>query len=169
MTSVTRHYPTIRLAKITDAGEICTIYNYYIDNTTTTFEETPVATIDMSARIDACIPEDSWWVAELEQKITGYAYATPWKPRAAYRNTVEVTVYIAPGHERRGIASALYQQLFQTLKNKGLHCALAGIALPNEASVALHESLGFRKVGELEEVGFKFGKWINVGYWELRL
>ena len=98
--------------------------------------------------------------------ITGYAYATKWKARSAYRFAVETTVYLADGLARQGLGSRLYEELFGLLKERQIHAAIGGIALPNDASVALHEKFGMRKVAHFEQVGFKFGKWVDVGYWE---
>ena len=99
-------------------------------------------------------------------EVVGYAYATKWNRRSAYRFSAEVTVYLDHGRRGRGIGSKLYQQLLPTLQLSGIHVAIGGIALPNNASVALHEKLGFQKVAQFREVGFKFNKWIDVGYWE---
>jgi phosphinothricin acetyltransferase len=99
----------------------------------------------------------------------GYAYATYWKPRTAYRYTLETSVYIASDHQKKGIGKKIYSHLIEELKTIGFKTLLAGISLPNKGSVLFHENLGFRKVGQLERVGFKFNKWIDVGYWELNL
>lgn len=159
----------IRAATPDDAAGIASIYNHYIEHTVITFEEEPVTAADMLERIESGLAAYPWLVAEHDGKVAGYAYATRWKPRSAYRNTVETSVYISPAHYRLGLGEALYRALFEHLCERGFHCALGGIALPNDASVALHEKLGFRKVGELEEVGWKFDRWVNVGYWQLQL
>ena len=110
-----------------------------------------------------------WLVAEQAGTVHAYAYASPWKARSAYRHTLEVTVYVALGRERRGLGRALYGELERRLVAAGTHVLLGGIALPNDASVALHERLGFVQVGRLREVGLKFGRWIDVGYWQKTL
>jgi len=107
-----------------------------------------------------------WLVAEQAGGIVGYACATKWKARSAYRFSVETTVYLADGLAKQGLGSRLYDELFRLLKAQGIHAAIGGIALPNDASVALHEKFGMRKVAHFEQVGFKFGKWVDVGYWE---
>jgi phosphinothricin acetyltransferase len=107
-----------------------------------------------------------WLVYESENQVKGYAYATQWKTRVAYSRTVESTVYMAPNEFGNGIGTKLYQELLNKLMALGYHSILGGIALPNDASIALHEKLGFVKVGQLKEVGFKFNEWIDVGYWE---
>ena len=161
---------SIRIATASDADRIAEIYNHYIANTVVTFEEEPVAGDEMRRRMDdvfaAALP---WLVAESGGRVVGYAYATKWKARSAYRFSVETTVYLADGLGKFGLGSRLYDELFRLLKEKGIHAAIGGIALPNDASVALHEKFGMRKVAHFDEVGFKFGKWVDVGYWELIL
>lgn len=158
---------SIRVATAADADHIAEIYNHYIANTVVTFEEEPVAANEMCRRIDevfgASLP---WLVAESAGRVIGYAYATKWKARSAYRFSVETTVYLAYGLGKLGLGSRLYEELFRLLKEQGIHAAIGGIALPNDASVALHEKFGMHKVAHFEQVGFKFGKWVDVGYWE---
>ena len=107
-----------------------------------------------------------WLVAEEGGAVVGYAYAHPWRPRSGYRYAVESTVYLDPAHIGRGLGTALYQVLIDMLQQRHVHCALAGISISNTASIALHEKLGFRKVAHFRENGFKFGRWIDVGYWQ---
>jgi L-amino acid N-acyltransferase YncA len=160
----------IRPANAADAGSLADIYNHYILQSSITFEEKPVSPSEIAERIAevTAIPLP-WLVYEDEHAIVGYAYATKWKGRCAYRFSAETTVYLAPGSVGKGIGTKLYQALLTHLKNLGLHVAIGGIALPNVASVALHEKLGFRKVAQFPEVGFKFSRWIDVGYWQLTL
>lgn len=157
----------IRVAASSDASAIAAIYNHYVTETVITFEEQPVDAAEMSRRIEelqsASLP---WQVAEEEDQVVGYAYAAPWKTRSAYRFSVEITVYVAPGKLGRGIGSMLYSQLFAALQTLGVHAVIGGIALPNEASVALHEKFGMEKVAHFREVGFKFNRWVDVAYWE---
>lgn len=157
----------IRTATVADAQAICDIYNPYIASTIITFEEVPVDATDMARRIDDIQARHLWLVAEEAGAIVGYAYAGPWRPRTAYRHAVETSVYLAPGAVRRGLGRALYRQVLDALPAKGFRCAMGGIALPNDASVALHEAMGFRKVAHFTDVGFKFGRWIDVGYWQI--
>jgi phosphinothricin acetyltransferase len=159
----------IRSATVADAQAICSIYNHFILQSTVTFEETAIAPDDMSARIGAVAGRLPFLVAELDGAVAGYAYATPWKARSAYRHTVESSVYVAPGFAGMGLGSRLYQALLQDLRERGVHAVLAGIALPNSASIGLHEAFGFAKVGQMREVGRKFGQWLDVGYWQLLL
>lgn len=152
-----------------DEQGISDIYNHYITGTTITFEEEPLTAAQMRARIDSYVAQHPWLVCELDGRIAGYCYASKFHARGAYRFTTEATVYVRQGHERRGIGQALYAPLLQHLATQGCHTVLAAIALPNEGSVGLHESQGFVKVGHLAEVGFKLGRWIDVGYWQKRL
>jgi phosphinothricin acetyltransferase len=110
-----------------------------------------------------------WLVAEQDGRLLGYAYATRWRVRPAYRTSVESSVYLGGEAAGRGLGSALYRALLDALRRLDVHMVIGGIAQPNERSVALHEKLGFRKVAHFSEVGRKFGRWIDVGYWELRL
>jgi len=159
----------IRSATTADAAALADIYNPFVLHSTITFEEEPVEPAEMARRIaerGAALP---WLVEEREGRILGYAYASPWKPRSAYRFTVESTVYVAPDAARRGVGEGLYRALFDDLRRRGLHSIIGLIALPNAASVALHEKLGFVKAAHLQEVGRKFDRWIDVGNWQLRL
>lgn len=160
----------IRPALACDADAIARIYNHYTLNTTISFEEVEVSAQEMAARIEelaaASLP---WLVAEQDGRVVGYAYASKWKGRCAYRFSVESTVYLDPAHTGRGLGSTLYEALFAALRDKGMHVVIGGIALPNPASVALHEKLGLQKVAHFKEVGFKFDRWIDVGYWQVSL
>ncbi|HEX3835694.1 MAG TPA: arsinothricin resistance N-acetyltransferase ArsN1 family B [Steroidobacteraceae bacterium] len=159
----------IRQCTPADAAQICDIYNYYVRETVITFEESTVLEADMARRITDVTSHLPWLVWATEGAIVGYTYATPWKARAAYRHSVESSIYLAPQATGRGLGSRLYAALIADLRQKGLHCVIGGAALPNPASVSLHEKLGFRKVAEFQQVGFKFGRWIDVAYWELIL
>ena len=160
----------LRTAEIGDAAAIAAIYNQYVKNSTITFEEAAVETDEMARRIgDVRSSRLPWYLAVEQDRTVGYAYATPWRTRSAYRFSVEVTVYVAQGHTGKGIGTRLYTALLGALRSGGFHCAIAGIALPNPESVALHERLGFEKVAQLKQVGFKMGRWVDVGYWQLLL
>ena len=157
----------IRPADAADAPALARIYNHYVRETIVTFEETEVSPDDMSARLVATTTGGlPWLVAIRDGEVCGYAYASPWRPRSAYRFSVETTIYLDPHQTRSGIGTRLYADLLARLEGLGLHAALGGIALPNPSSVALHEKFGFRKVAHLTEVGLKFDTWIDVGYWE---
>ncbi len=157
----------IRAARESDAEGVAAIYNYYITDTIVTFEEEPLPAAELARRIrsviDAGLP---WLVAEENDGILGYAYATPWKERIGYRFSVETTVYLSKDCTGRGVGSQLYTELFRLLKEKGVHSAIGGVCLPNDASVALHEKFGMKRVAEFEEVGIKFNRWLNVAYWQ---
>ncbi|MTV40427.1 arsinothricin resistance N-acetyltransferase ArsN1 family B [Duganella radicis] len=160
----------IRDAVADDAKAIAAIYNPFIANTTISFEEEPVTDAAMAQRIaDVQGGGLPWLVAERDGKVVGYAYATKWRVRHAYRFSVESSVYLAPGSAGQGLGSALYAALFERLTACGCHLVIGGIALPNAASVALHEKMGYEKVAHFREVGFKFGRWLDVGYWQKTL
>ena len=160
----------IRDAVIMDAKAVADIYNHYVLNTTITFEEVAVLLDDMARRIaDVQAAGLPWLVAEHDGAVVGYAYATKWRVRPAYRFSVESTVYLAHEFAGQGMGAALYSALLQKLTEISCHLVIGGIAQPNPGSVALHEKLGFQKVGEFAEVGFKFGGWIDVGYWQKKL
>ena len=159
----------IRNATVEDAAAICAIYNLYVLGSTITFEEQAVPVEAMRGRITEVMEAYPWLVYEDLGRIGGYAYATRWRPRAAYRFSAETTVYLAPDFQRRGIGRQLYVELIEKLRALGVHRAMGGIALPNAGSVALHERLGFKKVAHFPEVGRKFDRWIDVAYWQLEL
>ncbi|HUF47514.1 MAG TPA: GNAT family N-acetyltransferase [Vicinamibacterales bacterium] len=158
---------TCRPATRDDGEAIARIYNHYVAGTTVTFEEGAVAGVEMATRLDeisrAGLP---FLVAASDDELVGFAHASPWKGRCAYRHTAEVSVYLDPALVGRGLGSALYAALFPLLEDRKLHAVIAGIALPNDGSIALHEKFGLRKVAHFAEVGFKFGRWVDVGYWQ---
>lgn len=157
----------IRTAVPADARVVAEIYNHYVLHTVVSFEEEPVSPTAMSERIEAAgVHSLPWLVAERNGEVAGYAYAIRWRARHAYRHSVEVSAYVAPERGGQGIGSALYGHLLPVLADGGIHAAMGGIVLPNQASVALHEKFGFHKVAHFREVGFKFGRWIDVGYWQ---
>ena len=157
-------------ARPADAAQIADIYNHYILHSTATLEERPVTADELATRIAevgaASLP---WLVADTGEGISGYAYAGTWKGRCAYRYAVETTIYVAPGMQGRGIGTRLYTGLIDCLRGLSIHAAMGGIALPNAASIALQERVGFEKVAHFREAGYKFQRWIDVGYWELIL
>jgi phosphinothricin acetyltransferase len=157
----------IRAARESDAAALAGIYNPYVIDTTITFEESAVDSSEMAARVNETnVSGLPFLMADIEGSAAGFAYASKWKGRCAYRHTVETTVYVDRKHWQRGIGKTLYTRLLELLQGEGFHAAIGGIALPNEPSVALHERLGFAKVAQFREVGFKFDRWIDVGYWE---
>jgi phosphinothricin acetyltransferase len=157
----------IRSVLSIDAEVIGRIYNHYITQTFITFEEEEVSTAEINRRIqDVQLSSLPWLVTESDGTVVGYAYADKWKGRYAYRFSAEVTVYIDPDYVGHGIGSKLYSRLLPTLVDSGIHVAIGGIALPNQASVGLHEKFGFIKTAHFKEVGYKFNRWIDVGYWQ---
>ena len=159
----------IRDCTLADAEQICEIYNHYVRETVVTFEEAPVDEVEMARRISEITSRLPWLVCETDGVIVGYAYASSWKVRAAYRHAVESSIYLAPSATGRGLGTQLYKKLIADLRQRGLHCVIGGAALPNPASVLLHERLGFEKVAQFRQVGFKFERWVDVAYWELIL
>ena len=158
----------IRPATLDDAPAIACIYNHYVLNTTVTFEEVSVSDADMAGRVDSVQSANlPWLVIEEAGEVLGYAYAGKWNARSAYKRTVESTIYLANAATGRGLGSRLYTALFDVLRAQGMHVVLGVIALPNDASVALHERFGFKQVGQFAEVGFKFNRWVDVGYWQM--
>lgn len=159
----------IRDCNLSDAESICKLYNYYIKNTTITFEETPLTPGDIKERIKIVTQKYPWLVYEDNEKVIGYAYAGEFKSRCAYRFTVESSVYLDNSKHKKGIGTELYTELIKQLKQQKIHSAIGVISIPNETSIKLHEKIGFTKIGTLKEVGYKFNKWIDVEYWQLKL
>ncbi|MBR8537167.1 N-acetyltransferase [Carboxylicivirga sediminis] len=157
----------IRTIKPVDAAHIAGIYNYYVVNSIVTFEFEPVSVDEMAKRIDTICKRYPYLVYEEEGIVLGYAYATQWKARQAYQHSVESSVYLHHEAIGKGVGSKLYTKLLDELKAMSIHAVIGGISLPNDASVALHEKFGFEKIGQLKQVGRKFNRWIDVGYWEL--
>ena len=159
----------IRPVSSDDAEAICAIYNYYIQNTCISFEENDVVPSEMTRRIIDVTETLPWLVVENEGVIDGYAYATKWRARSAYRFSVEISVYLSQNSIGKGYGTQLYGSLIDHLATLGVHAVIAGIALPNDKSVNLHEKMGMRKVAHFEQVGFKNQQWIDVGYWQKML
>jgi L-amino acid N-acyltransferase YncA len=160
---------TIRRVAETDAQTICDIYNHYVSHTTITFEQEPVAAPEMAGRIGEVAAVHPWLVAESEQGVLAYAYATRWRSRAAYDQTVETTVYVRHDVTGAGVGFPLYMALLEALRKQSVHATVGCIALPNPGSVAFHERCGFQKVAHFPQVGRKFGQWVDVGFWQVLL
>ncbi|QEG22654.1 GNAT family N-acetyltransferase [Mariniblastus fucicola] len=162
----------IRPVQASDAAAFADIYNHYIDETIVTFEYDRVDASVFEARIrnvtDGGFPWLSFVDPETDQ-VVGFAYAGKWRERVAYRFVVESAIYLRDGWGGQGIGKRLYLELFQQLRERKFRSVIAGISLPNEASIATHRSMGFRKVGVFEKVGFKFDRWIDVEFWQLEL
>ena len=168
-TQASRRGGIVRSATAADAAAVAAIYNHHVAGTIVTFEEDPVPVAEMARRIIEVLPAMPWLVWETAGVVAGYAYAAPWKTRSAYRFTAESTVYVDETRVGLGIGRGLYEPLLDDLRDRGFHAVVGVIALPNAASVALHERLGFAKVGHFPAVGWKLGRWIDVGYWQLQL
>lgn len=160
---------TIRDARASDANALLDIYAPFVTGTAVSFELTPPTVAEFEARISSAQSQWAWLVAERGGEVVGYAYASAFRTRAAYRFTVETSAYVHPAHRGHGVAGALYRRLFAVLIEKGYCNAYAGIALPNDASVAFHKSLGFTPVGVFHRGGWKFGKWHDISWWEIAL
>jgi phosphinothricin acetyltransferase len=159
---------TIRLVASDDCQAMAAIYNHFIEHTLVTFETEAVTASEMARRVDENAPLP-WLVAEAPGGILGYAYASKWRARFGYRFSVETTVYLRHDACGQGVGSKLYRLLLDDLRARGVHTAIGGIALPNPASVALHEKLRFVECARFREVGFKLDQWVDVGYWQLLL
>lgn len=157
----------LRLAKPDDSGDILAIYAPYIEKTSFTFETDVPSPEAFAERISSYLESWPWLVCEVDGVIAGYAYAARYRERVAYQWSVESSVYIHDDHQRKGIARILYSALFKILKRQGFRNVYAVINLPNEKSVAFHESLGFSYFATYEQVGYKLGQWKNVGWWRL--
>jgi phosphinothricin acetyltransferase len=159
----------IRKALDADAERIAEIYNWYILNTTITFETVVVSPEEIKRRIRGKAVRHDWIVGEVDREIIGYAYFGPFRERAAYDHTVESTIYLSQGSLGRGLGRALYARLIETVKDLGYREMIGVIALPNPESIALHRKMGFEEAGVLKKVGHKFGNYIDVGIWQLSL
>ena len=154
----------IRQAEASDAPEIAAIYRPIVESSTISFEEHAPDEREIARRIAQVTRSYPWLVAERDGRVAGYAYATRHRERECYRFSVDVSVYVAAQARKSGIARALYEALLAQLTQLGFHRAFAGIALPNDASIALHRRFGFEPVGIYKEVGWKFGRWLDVAW-----
>ncbi|WP_062070676.1 GNAT family N-acetyltransferase [Demequina sediminicola] len=160
----------IRTATEDDAAGIAAVYNPYIRDTVITFAYDDVTVEETAERIRVILGQGlPYLVVEEDGAIVGFAYAAPYRPRAAYLHTVETSIYLAEATRGRGLGRELYGALLDALRASHAHSAVSLIALPNEASVGLHRAFGFAEIGTLSEAGFKFGRWIDVGYFQLKV
>ena len=160
---------TIRLATERDAEAIQRIYAPFVLHTAISFETEPPSVDEMRSRLLKILVRLPWLVCERDEKLIGYAYASLHRERAAYGWSVDVTIYTHEEFRRHGVGKALYTSLFQVLRLQGFYNAYAGITLPNPGSVGLHEAMGFEPVGVYRAVGYKLGRWHDVGWWQLGL
>lgn len=160
---------TIRRAVPADAAAIAEIYNGYVEKTVISFETEPVPVAEMAQRVADRLSRYDWLVAERQGRLIGYAYYGQFRTRAAYDHVVESTVYIAGDALGLGLGRRLYAELIQSARDKGFREIIGVIALPNDASEQLHERMGFVRVGHLPRVGYKFGRYIDVSFWQWSL
>ncbi len=154
------------MATVNDARAILEIYRPYVLGTAISFETTLPTLADIEHRITETLEKFPWLIVEGGAEILGYAYAGPYRSRSAYSWSVESTVYVNRGHHSKGIGKTLYRHLIEHLKSQGVVNVIGVIALPNEASVKLHESPGFEKIAHFKDIGFKLDKWWDVGFWQ---
>ena len=157
---------TVRDGVASDAEGCRAIYAPFVTETWVSFEEEVPSVREMRRRIEGYGESHGFVVAEIDGAIAGYAYGSPHRLREAYRYSCDVAIYIDPVHAGEGVGRAIYDTFLPRLAERGMHAAFAGIALPNDASIALHEAAGFTKIGVYREVGFKFGEWRDVGWWQ---
>ncbi|MFT4887317.1 MAG: phosphinothricin acetyltransferase [Pseudohongiellaceae bacterium] len=160
---------SIRVALAEDAKQIVKIYDWCIEHTTATFKKLAGSREEILRRIKSPESDSSWLVAHEDGKVLAYAYATQWKSRPAYHQSVETNVYVKHSAFGQGLDESLMRVLIDDLADKPIHVLIVGITLPNLASIAPHGKLGFSNIGKFNEVGYKFGKYINVGYCQLIL
>lgn len=159
----------IRDVAISDTKRIHQIYNKYVKESRATFREQPLSLQETKAQIERITKEFPWIVYEEADQVIGYTFADKWKEKTAYRYTVETSIYLDPEHLEKGIGSKLKQAMIEELRKRGFHTVISAISLPNPASIAMCEKFGFKKVGQLREIGYKFDEWVDVGYWQLLL
>jgi L-amino acid N-acyltransferase YncA len=159
----------IRAANPADAAAMLDIYTPYVTDTSISFETEPPTLIEFAARIEKYGVGWAWLVGEIDGELAGYAYGSPHRERHAYRYSTETSVYVHQAFQGRGVSRKLYRALFDALAAKGYCTALAGVALPNEASVAAHKAAGFTEVGVYQRVGYKFGAWLDVLWLQRKL
>ena len=158
----------IRKATLDDAGDICNIYNYYIENTAISFETEPVSEIEMRQRINEVVNAGyPFYVGEKDGNVIGYYYTHPFHNRFAYKSTAEVSIYLDKNETGKGYGTQLFEHLLTQIDKSTIHTLIAGICIPNESSVRLHEKFGFIQVSNMKEVGRKFDRWHDVGHWQL--
>jgi len=152
-----------------DAAACADIYGYFVEQSTATFEYEAPTVAEFESRIAEVVRTHEWLVAERDGRTLGFAYASPWNPRPAYEWSCETTIYVRSGAEGSGIGRSLYAQLIERLRHRGFRTAIGRIALPNDASMRLHESFGYTPVGVHRALGFKHGQWVDVLHTELHL
>lgn len=160
---------TIRRARPSDAESIANIYTPIVEQTAISFELHAPSEEQIAKRIESTLRHHEWLVADTARGLAGYAYASAHRPREAYDRSVETSAYVHSEHRGQGLGRALYEALFVSLASRSFHNAFAGIALPNDASTALHKAVGFEHIGTFKEVGYKFGRFHDVSWWQRRV
>jgi len=159
----------IRQANSDDAAAMLEIYRPIVEETATSFELGVPTVEEFVTRIEKITATHEWLVADFHGSIAGYAYASPHRAREAYRFSAEVSVYVHPDYRGQGLGKDLYTALFDSIRDLGFHSAYAGIALPNDSSIALHRACGFTEIGTFREVGFKNDAWHDVSWWQRKI
>lgn len=159
----------VRTLETKDIPQILDIYNYYVLNTEVTFDDKPFSFDTFFNKVQTINKDFPFLVFENDNRILGYAYGSQFRPKPAYNKTVESTVYVKHGEHGKQIGTRLYSELLNLLQKENYHVVIGVLTLPNAISVKLHEKFGFVQVAQLKEVGFKFNKWLDVGFWQLNL
>lgn len=149
-----------------DLKVVTEIFNYYVENHTCTFQLKPFTLDDIAEKANSIQKTYPFLILEENNKVMGFAYGSRWRGKEAYDLSVETTIYLKPGIKGQGFGTQLYSQLIKNLKTKGFHLLIGGLTLPNTASIRLHEKLGFEKVGEFKDAGWKFDQWHTVSFWQ---
>lgn len=157
----------IRPVTVADAQQLVAIYNYYVIHSIVTLDLVPFSAKDFEEKISTISSQFPFIVYEENDEILGYAYANTFRTKSAYNKTVELTIYLKHNTLGKQIGKKMYSELIQQLKEENYHVLIGGLTLPNDASVKLHEGFGFEKVAHFKEVGYKFDKWHDVGFWQL--
>ncbi|NBC67091.1 MAG: GNAT family N-acetyltransferase [Bacteroidetes bacterium] len=159
----------IRIVSPDDADQILSIYKPIVEQTAISFQVTPPSVQEMANKIHSTIETYPWIVAENDELITGYSYATHHRSREAYQWSVEPSIYVRQGYKKSGIATQLYQSLFEVLRLQGYFKAIAIITMPNRASIEFHKKMGFSNIGTIHKAGYKFNQWHDTSWWEYQL
>ena len=159
----------IRGFQDSDLKAVTTIFNHYVENATCTFQLKPFSLDEIRQKAQTIQKTYPFLVMEQDNQIIGFAYGARWREKQAYDLSVETTIYMTPQNQTKGLGKQLYKTLIDKLGNDGFHLIVACLTLPNDPSIRLHEKLGFTKVGEFTQAGFKFNKWHNVGFWQKQI
>lgn len=169
MTNLTSIEFEISTAELVDASAISKIYNHYIRESVVTFELEEIDSHEMQRRMTSTMADYPWLTLKVDGELLGYAYATKWRERVAYQSTAETAIYLHKDAIGKGYGKPLYEALIKEMTERKFHVLMGVIALPNRESSALHERLGFKKAAHFNEVGYKFDRWVDVGYWQMTL